>query len=416
MRDTETAPIAAVCPSIWPLTLVALIIYYFGTLAVFSGILFGSDLLVDVAELPVVGEARSRSVLDRTVAADALDYARLASDGYDRPPPPSISAAFFPAYPLVVRAVQRTTGLPTAVALLVVSNACGFACAALLAGFVARRFPERAAELAPMSIVALSFLPATFFFRLGYTESLCLMLLLLFLLAMAQGRSVWLVALLAGAASGARSVGLAAALPALWYAWRHLPPGPMRFVKLAALGPLAAWGLLGFLAFQWAVLGDPLAFAVAHGKVRFREASSPAAKLVSLATLEPIWSAYLPDSPGYWRKVPRRALPPFDLQAMNPAYFLFAAGAIGYCAWRRLVNGPELLLASLLLLIPYLTRSYDLCMGSQGRFALMIVPQYLAAGDVLVRLPAWMQGVLVALSALLMFSHAALFAAGYFLI
>jgi hypothetical protein len=285
-----------------------------------------------------------------------------------------------------------------------------------MAWYVAARFPKRAADLAPSAVVALSFLPATFFFRLGYTESLCLALLLLVLLAMARSRSVWLVAALAGAASGARSVGLAAALPALWYAWRHVPPGPLRLPKVALLAPVTAWGLLAFMGFQWSALGDPLAFAKAHGRVSFREAPSTSAKLVALATLEPLWSAYVPGSPGHWRGVPRRALPPFDLQAMNPVYFALAALSIVYCARRRLANGPELLLAGLLLLIPYLSRSYELCMGSQGRFALMVVPQYVAAGDLLARLPAWTQGLLVALSAVLMFSHVALFAAGYFVI
>jgi hypothetical protein len=55
-------------------------------------------------------------------------------------------------------------------------------------------------------------------------------------------------------------------------------------------------------------------------------------------------------------------------------------------------------------------------MGSQGRFMLMVVPAYIGLGDVLSRLPLWASMLLVVAAAMLLFTHTALFAAGYSII
>jgi hypothetical protein len=103
----------------------------------------------------------------------------------------------------------------------------------------------------------------------------------------------------------------------------------------------------------------------------------------------------------------------FSLHLANPVYFLLAAALLAVGAWQRWLNGLELALGAGLLLIPYVTRSHEMCMGAMGRFAAVAVPVYLVLGQLLARLPAVVSALLASLSGFLMGVYAALFAAWY---
>jgi hypothetical protein len=159
--------------------------------------------------------------------------------------------------------------------------------------------------------------------------------------------------------------------------------------------------------------GDPGAFARTQDNWRLRQTKCTSGKLVALATAEPIVSVYQPDSRGYWRRLapPQSAL--LSLAFANPIYFVGTALLVGYGAWRRWLNASELLLSVGLLLIPYLTRSYEMCMVSHGRFAAVVFPVYLVLGRILAALPLAMSMALLALSGALLGMYSAMFAAGY---
>ena len=84
--------------------------------------------------------------------------------------------------------------------------------------------------------------------------------------------------------------------------------------------------------------------------------------------------------------------------------------------WKGWLNSKETFLAALLILIPYLTRGFEMCMLSQGRFTAAIFPIYIVAGQILAKCRAPWAALLLCFSAVVMAVYAADFAAGYMLI
>jgi mannosyltransferase PIG-V len=141
------------------------------------------------------------NAVDATERQDAVWYLRLADGGWS---PDDSSAAFFPLYPLTVRAVSWIVPGDDLVAALIVSNLAFLG--ALLAMFAisAEAFGERVARRA---IVVTAIFPTAFFFLAPYTESL---FLVLSLLAFREARhDRWgRTALFGGLAALTRSVGI----------------------------------------------------------------------------------------------------------------------------------------------------------------------------------------------------------------
>lgn len=183
--------------------------------------------------------------------ADAQWYLRIASSGYRAD---DSSAAFFPLYPWLTRAVGVVTGGHWLLAAYVVSNAALVAALVLLYRLTAL---EMSVDHARRVVVYACVFPTGFFFFAPYTESLFLALSVGCLYA-ARRRS-WLVAGALGAlASATRSpgvlLGLALGVEALlqaredgWARWRALAG---RLAASAAVG----LGLLGYLTY-WQVYG-----------------------------------------------------------------------------------------------------------------------------------------------------------------
>ncbi|MGH7128632.1 MAG: hypothetical protein ACREIV_08675, partial [Planctomycetaceae bacterium] len=80
---------------------------------------------------------------------------------------------------------------------------------------------------------------------------------------------------------------------------------------------------------------------------------------------------------------------------------------------KRWLNGRELLLSALLLLIPYATMTYDNLMLSQPRFAAVVFPAYVVIGHLLCRSPRWAACLFLGVCGVLMGLYTVLFAAGY---
>src|SRR4051812_10898468 len=192
---------------------------------------------------------------------DAVWYLGVAHGGYD-----GASTAFFPLYPLLVRALAPG-GDPRALLF-----AAYFVSLVSLAGafFLVRRLVEL--ELGPViarrSLLLLAFFPGALWLGAPYAESLFLLLSVGALYAARTGHWAW-AGVCAALASGTRSAGIVLLVPLALMWWRS----PRRTRDLAWLG-LAPAGLAAYSGYLAAAKGD--AFAYMHLQdVWFRSFAGP---------------------------------------------------------------------------------------------------------------------------------------------
>ena len=183
---------------------------------------------------------------------DALWYLRIATQGYA---PGDGSAAFFPVYPLAVRAVALVPGIGPLAAATVVAQGCYYG--ALVVFYALGRL-EFSTSVARRAVLLLACFPTAFFFLVPYTEGPFLLLgALAFWFAR---RDRWLYAATAAAlAAGTRSVGallalgLAAEAVQQWREHRHRLWPRLAAAAATGLGPLA------YVGFWWVRYDDPAA-------------------------------------------------------------------------------------------------------------------------------------------------------------
>jgi hypothetical protein len=149
------------------------------------------------------------TLLDILTQWDGNWYRLIAERGY-APPMPEIAAAWFPVYPLLVRAVAFIVR-DSQVASLLVSNGCLIAAALLLVRLLRLDYEEL---ICRRVIIFLMFNPVSFFLSAAYSESTFLLLSVGALLAARQGK--WLLATLCGGClSATRAPGLLIGAPLL---------------------------------------------------------------------------------------------------------------------------------------------------------------------------------------------------------
>lgn len=186
-------------------------------------------------------------------AWDSHWYRIVAERGYLLEPGRASDPAFFPLYPLLLRAVH-TIGLGYFSAALVVSNVAFLA--ALLA-FEALTRELFGARFARRATIYLAIFPLGFVFSMGYPESLALCAIALTALA-ALRRRWFLAAALAAVGTLARPETFFVALPLLGLALREHDPRELRRALGAVIAPFAA--LACFAVYLDLTLGDPLAW------------------------------------------------------------------------------------------------------------------------------------------------------------
>ena len=103
----------------------------------------------------------------------------------------------------------------------------------------------------------------------------------------------------------------------------------------------------------------------------------------------------------------------FNARFWTPLAFLGTAACVALGHWRRWLTLPETALAAGLLLIPYVTHAHMNCMAGAQRYATVAFPAYMVMGQLLVRCPAPLAGMLLALSGLMLGLFSALFVAWY---
>lgn len=293
------------------------------------------------------GVPQTLPFLDMWIRWDSQWFLAIAKDGYWlRPDGLPMSQAFFPLYPLLMRALAAATGLSLEVAGLLLANAAFLAGLAAFYRLAADRWGREAAVRAGTYLVLF---PAGFYFSALYTEGLYFAFVAGAFLSASRAR--WREAGLCGMGAALTRNGGAVLLVVLL--WAYLA---QRGFSLRRVRPDVAWlGLVGaglglYMAYLAATTGNPLAYVDAEH--RWGRALHPPWAGVSQAVMNIIEE---PPPPGGRPEVFRPAYrPPF--RRLYSTLDLGAAALFGflllYGLRRRWLPGEQALFLAAGLLLP----------------------------------------------------------------
>jgi Mannosyltransferase (PIG-V) len=226
--------------------------------AVFAALSFGpstgglAERNAEKFDEPALTQPLAEPLLSPLARWDAVWYLRIADSGYAGS---DVRAAFFPLYPLLVRAVAAPFGASPG-ALLVAAYAV--ALAAFLAALVLLYrlvTLELGRPLAQPALLLLAVFPAAVYLGAPYSESLFLLLAVGAFYAARTDRWAWAGAAAAGAAA-TRSAGVLLLIPLAMLWWGSRP----RRARDAAWLLLAPLGLAAYAAFLGLAEGDAWRF------------------------------------------------------------------------------------------------------------------------------------------------------------
>ena len=397
--------------------LFALIFYYFSLWIVVYAVDFGYDYVTLHREHP--DSATRTDTLSCYANWDGRWYERIATEGYMYHPEQMSSVAFFPLYPLLAWFVTLT-GLPARWALLLVSHFAMSGSCYFFLRYIRIRFqnetPKNFATLRKFSTTALVVFPATFYFRMAYTESLFLLLLISTLYSIQLKRSPLLIALLIGLATATRPVGVALVPIFLWHLWDRATSRSVFFVDVLFYGFVSISGLLAYMLFLGLSFGNPVAFSQTqvHWAMR-HDINTIYEKLRFCVTFEPVWSNFDPRSPVYWNQKQFGSLEWLNPRILNVFYFLLFVGLYVYGCVKKWLSRDEVVLCFFLFLIPYLLQGPSQMLTSHMRYIGVVFPVYLVIGRILANVDRVISGLCIGIMMLLLFLYTALFASWYWL-
>jgi hypothetical protein len=256
---------------------------------------------------------------------DANFYLAIANGGYPERPPddrPVYAVAFFPLYPLAVRALAMVVGDLFWAAILV-ANAFAL-WASLLLFKLGGRYGSVGDGLRAALLLLIA--PGSHFLSFPYPEAMFVAFVAAGLLAIREDK-LWWAAGWGALACATRSAGVVIAVCLLYVAWQRRSSLAKSFRAAIAAG-LSLSGVAAFAAFCSQTYGDPLAFA--HIQARYLNERS--IKLLS---------------------GPIQALFAFNV---DPDYYLVTLVAIVLCIRMvRRASAVETLTAWFLLLLPLWT-------------------------------------------------------------
>jgi hypothetical protein len=329
----------------------------------------------------------------------------IAENGYSVGSP-----AYFPLYPLLVRAVAEFFGGP-----LNRGGLSGYGVLiSLITFYFALYFVYRIAEegwgvrVAEGTVLALAFFPTSFFFNAVFTESLFLALSAGAVWAVRVRKDLPLACLLAALATATRTVGVFLLILLLVEWWRDRRAYGWRGAYLL----LAPAGLLTYMAYLWWRLGNPLAFVNAQGnwgrgaantgtlpEIALRLAYENATALLDPNNYEPF---------GFERLI-------IVLSGQNYLYnLLFFLGALLVLAvgWRRLLPGEFSAYSLILVGVSSVFGPPDNPLISTPRYLLVVFPLFIVLGALLKDRRLLAGYLLISVPASLVFT--ALFVGWYF--
>ncbi len=358
----------------------AFLYYYGATFICILGVSLGQGCLQLCTKHPDAEKMDRSDPIAPYGAWDGVWYRQIATEGYSFSSYKMSSVAFFPAYPALGATVSRLTGMRVETSLLLVAHACLYLAFVLMLLYAKQRLADAPAEMHSLLLLCFGLFPTTFYFRMSYSESLFVALLLLGMYGMERGWHPAWVALVVGAATATRAVGVALLLPfADWLLFSAHPAIRGKRWRAAACLPLAFWGIGAFMAYQAVEFGDPLAFLKAQST--WQAAGAPQTllgKACGLITLQPFWSVYVPLSPCYWRRFPPYDVALFNMSFLNPLFVAATWAIVAIGARRGWLSRRETLLSAGLLLIPYVTHADRFGMHSGARYAAAAFPFYIA--------------------------------------
>jgi hypothetical protein len=226
-----------------------------GRLAVFAA----AVLVHEIGPHRFLDRSARTHVFGALAGWDGRWYRMIASNGYLLIPGHQSNPAFFPLYPILLRALH-TLGVGYEAAGLALSNG---ALLVTLIAFHAMTREYLGGDVARRATVYVAIFPLGYVFSMSYPESLVLGAISLAGFAVARAR--WsMAAICAAVAALARPEGLIVLLPVLIAGWRRgRHASASRGVALGAvLAPVAA--LASFPAYLSYVLHDPLAWTRAE--------------------------------------------------------------------------------------------------------------------------------------------------------
>lgn len=328
-------------------------------------------------------------LLDTFARYDAGWYHGIAKDGYAWVEGGRSNLAFFPVYPLAMRAVGSVLGgLPShlyfgGIAVSWLASVIGM----LMLYRLARLDLDRPA--AERSVLFALLHPGAFFFGVVYTESTYLMLAVTAMYGFRTGR--WWMGGLAGALLTATRVTGIMLLPALaWAAWRSA-----RDTRVASWWPpmlavcAVPLGLVAFSAYCYALSGNPLEWMASITRWNYTPGGHPFSALGSLVT-------ELSTRP--YAYITRHAAAPYD--TLNGLFALLTLALTPLVWWRFGVAYALVIVCSLVL--PLSSGQYE----GLTRYTAVLFPVALLLGGI--RSPMG-SGVLLGLSGALYMLCLALF-------
>jgi mannosyltransferase PIG-V len=230
-RARRRADDAAIADSAGALVVSRLLVWGAGSVAVAVWGLGARVTLFDPGAVTHPFGAAGDALVAPFARWDSVWYLAIANDGYPADDPRR--AAFFPLYPLLVRAANTVVGEPI-IAGALVSLACFAVALVLLHRLTAL---ELGAPAARMTVWALALFPGAVFFSAVYSEALYLALSIGSLYAARTGR--WGLAGAAGALGAAtRSAGVLLVVPlaVLWLARGERRPRDAAWIAVVPLG------------------------------------------------------------------------------------------------------------------------------------------------------------------------------------
>jgi hypothetical protein len=277
---------------------------------------------------------------------DGRWYRMVARGGYLLVPGRQSDPAFFPLYPILLRAVHAA-GAGWGIAGPLLSNLALLLGLGLFYALTREMFGE---QLARRATTYLAIFPLSYVFSMAYPESIVLVLLAAAPLA-ALRRHWWVAACCAGAAALARPEGLFLVFPLAGIAWhqRHTLTPARRGAALAAVfAPPAA--LVSYPLYLGTALHDPFAWSRAEHAWGRKFRISGAFRAFE----------HLPAAVGHTPWLMRDVL----------CFFLYLG--LLYAARRAGVPGAWLAAAAAIVVLPVFTGAF----ASIGRFGLLAPPLF----------------------------------------
>jgi hypothetical protein len=321
------------------------------------------------------------------VRFDAGWYHHIATQGYSYTPGQQSPVAFFPAYPLALRALGAL-GLDAFLAGVLLTATCGLFAVVLFTLWARTRVEEKTARDAGLLLALYPF--AFYLYGAMYSDAFFLLLVVGAFLLLERGRLVPAV-LLAAVATAARPVAPALVLGLIARRLEWKRERGQRWGLEDALPLLAGLGLLLYALYLWRAFGEPLAFAKVQSAPGWDQ--------------QPGWRTWLKVR---WFQAFSPEMTLADaLRLVGHAAFALSGLALVWPTVRRLGWGYGAYTAAIVGMPALSSKDF---MG-MGRYLLAAFPLFLTLALLLRERPRLRWGLLAA-SALLLLSLAAAYGAG----